>query len=118
MRTKPEADYWKRVVEWCHGQDTGISSRAILQFMTGAHVVDPMPPGDSWDFGRCERLLRLFPSWRRRMPALAKALGKRDKRWRPLVREWARLRKLYDAVPAEKWNKPLYDAMLKATGWR
>lgn len=112
MRTRNEADYWRRVVEWSHGDDTGLSSKAILQFMTGARVRDPFEPGDQWDFGRCYRLLKLFPSWRRRLPEI----GKKFPNWRGLVRDWRKLERLYEKSP-DKWSDELWDAMLVARGW-
>lgn len=55
----------KAVAEWTVSGDTGISSEAILAYMTG---VEPArwgfsPPADADDRGRCVRLLQKFPEW-------------------------------------------------------
>ncbi|MGB8480705.1 MAG: hypothetical protein WCE63_18005 [Acidobacteriaceae bacterium] len=48
-------------------------------------------PYDPADFGRCYRLLQLFPAWKPRLDEVAA----RYPAWRPLVREWSALESLY-----------------------
>lgn len=95
--------------EWAHGRDTGTSSLTIYHVMTGK----PSPHGDycvPWDpsdFGRCYRLLQLFPAWRERLPAVAQ----RFPDWAPLVREWELLTQLYEAELPNGVAPKLYSEM-------
>ncbi|EIL95672.1 hypothetical protein [Rhodanobacter sp. 115] len=92
-------------LEWALSDDTGMSSETIMHVMEGT----PPPsygvsvPQDPDDFGRCHRLLRLFPHYRKRLHEVA------DKypMWVGLVRDWDRLTDLFD----EHRNNDLYDAM-------
>jgi hypothetical protein len=80
------------LAEWLAGRDTGISSRTICGVIAGVGMPeDPGVPRDPSDFGRCYRLLALFPSWR---AELARVAG-RFPAWTPIVREWDRLTALY-----------------------
>jgi len=57
-------------LEWLHGLDTGVSSETIYSVMTGHNVLtcgEGDAPHDPGDFGRCYRLLKLFPEWRERL---------------------------------------------------
>ena len=54
------------MVEWCLGNDTGVSSERIMRHMLGlgsSPQWGDLPPSDEWDRGRCIRLLNLFPEW-------------------------------------------------------
>lgn len=81
---------------WLQGTDTGISSKTIFFVMTGRHWLNarfgPDVPHDPSDFGRCYRLLELFPAWEDRLQEVAA----RHVEWTPFVREWARMKKLYE----------------------
>lgn len=87
--------------QWALGSDSGISSKTIVQALTGAEVLGswhPSPPFDVADFGRCVRLLDLFP-WLReglfRLPQLHSS-------WpQALSDEWAQLEALYREELAE-----------------
>lgn len=80
--------------EWANGRDTGTSSLTIYSAITGM----PSPHGildvpyDPSDFGRCYRLLKLFPAWR---PQLNKVVGLCEA-WRPFVEAWDELAALYE----------------------
>jgi hypothetical protein len=82
--------------DWARGRDTGISSGTIYSVITG----NPSPcrshgiPHDPSDFGRCYRLLELFPAWKHRLGAVAAAYPA----WKPFVREWYKLTEMYEAV--------------------
>jgi hypothetical protein len=92
-------------VDWAQGRDTGISSGTIYSVLTGrgspcrGHDI----PHDPSDFGRCYRLLALFPEWRPQLYLVAKAYPA----WKPFVREWDKLTAMYeDALndtPAGAW---------------
>lgn len=91
-----------RAEEWLVGRDTGTSSKTIYHVMMG-YAIKRSPyqfdvPHDPDDFGRCYRLLKLFPAWRERIAEVATALPE----WGPLVREWEQLEKLYE----EESHKP------------
>jgi hypothetical protein len=80
--------------EWARGRDTGISSGTIYAVITG----HPPPceyrdvPHDPSDFGRCYRLLELFPQWKQRLGLVAAAYPA----WKPFVREWDKLTQMYE----------------------
>jgi hypothetical protein len=83
-------------VEWRLGPDAGVSSSAIWSVMTG--ISDSFErwratttPCDPSDFGRCHRLLEMFPEWRARMPEVVEA----HPEWRGLVAAWDELTALY-----------------------
>lgn len=82
-------------IEWLIGEDTGISSIAILSVMTGCRVdeeFDTSVPQDIGDFGRCYRLLQIFPAWKERLHEVS------DKypHWEPIVESWPALTNLYE----------------------
>lgn len=74
--------------------DTGTSSKTIAHVMLGVRAprYGPDVPYDPGDFGRCYRLLKLFPLWELRLPEVAEAYPA----WSGLVREWSRLSALYE----------------------
>jgi hypothetical protein len=122
MSTKtklPKTDM-RALVEWTHGGDTGISSKTIAAVMTGAfpglvHDGDNHPH-DCGDFGRCYRLLKTQPTWRKRLSLMSG----QSPQWAGLVRAWPKLEALYEKAIVEKlrWSDELYAAMKKAQGRR
>jgi hypothetical protein len=86
----------KDPMEWVLGRDTGTSSLTIWSRFTGR----PSPhgrydvPHDPADFGRCYRLLKLFPEWREQLLQVVGMLPA----WGPMLREWSRLEILYEAA--------------------
>lgn len=80
--------------EWLLGNDTGTSSKAICAVLTGSTTpngYDNDVPNDPDDFGRCYRLLGLFPEWLARLDEVATALPN----WTPIIENWASLSALY-----------------------
>lgn len=86
-------------LEWLYGTDTGISSLTIFATLTEKNgraaqaqlrgrTSEPLDPDD---FGRCRRLLALFPAWRARLGEVAMA----SPEWTALVREWDMIDALY-----------------------
>lgn len=64
----------RRALKWALGDDTGISSETLAQFMLGIEARTWIgPPSDAADRGRCIRLLKLIPEWLPRLPELAAA---------------------------------------------
>lgn len=106
--------------QWILGGDTGISSKVIWAVMMGATPAEVDVPYDPSDFGRCHRLLQLFPEWRGRLDEVARAYPA----WGPLVREWGQLEALYE----EEWPtgraprlytrmQALREESMKLDGW-
>lgn len=81
-------------LDWILGDDTGLSSLTIWAVMTGctASLRAPRPPLDTYDFGRCHRLLTAVPGWRDRLNEVATCFPT----WKPLVAAWTELEDLYN----------------------
>jgi hypothetical protein len=80
-------------IEWLKGRDTGASSATIWTVMTGLPVpYQPNVPRDPDDFGRCFRLLALFPQWRPRLPEVAAKYPE----WKPFVDAWDQLKAMFE----------------------
>jgi len=98
--------------QWIIGYDTGTSSKTIWAVMMDA-VTGNEPwhtfgvPGDPDDFGRCYRLLVLFPEWRARLNEVAEKFPE----WIGLVREWDKLSLLYERDYPTGRSDELYKAM-------
>ena len=86
--------------EWSQSRDVGISSFTIYQVMTGSPSPYKQhdPPKDPEDFGRCYRLLALFPEWRLNLHKVADLFPA----WKPLVTNWMELSFLYGCAIAGK----------------
>jgi hypothetical protein len=86
--------------QWLNGPDTGLSSLTIYGVMhneSAARAAQAgfgagQTPSDGDDFGRCYRLVALFPSWRARMGEVAA----RYPQWGPFVQAWDELSALYE----------------------
>lgn len=97
--------------DWIGSRDTGISSCTIWAVL--ANQPSPMRdydvPHDPSDFGRCYRLLKLFPEW---IPRLGE-VAERFPIWKPFVREWANLTVMYEQALSDKSNRSpaMYDLM-------
>jgi len=105
-------------IEWLLSGDTGISSKTILAVMTGSKKTDSFGidvPRDSSDFGRCYRLLQLFPEWRVRLPEVAEAYPI----WSPMVAAWDELSAMYEESPRNMYGRmcELIDEGRIAAGW-
>lgn len=95
--------------QWWSGRDTGISSLTICEVL--ADIQSPFPlhdvPYDPDDFGRCYRLLKLFPAWRDRLGEVAA----RFPEWAALVERWDEMTKLYEEEEPTGICRKLYDLM-------
>lgn len=82
--------------EWAAGRDTGTSSLTIYQAITGnpSHHRCLSIPYDPDDFGRCYRLLKLFPAWREQLPKVIEICPE----WKPFVEAWDELTALFEAA--------------------
>ncbi len=100
-----------KLLEWFCCGDVGASSEAIVYVMSGLPpkmILDAdwcCYPHDSSDFGRCYKLLKIFPEWRRRIKEM-KCLGKI---WERIADNWFALESLYD----KKAYDELYDLLQK-----
>ena len=90
--------------QWAKGRDTGISSMSIYSVMMGVPVDRTDVPRDPDDFGRCYRLLQLFPAWKPRLDEVAA----RYPAWRSLVQEWDALESLYEDALRSDSGAALY----------
>jgi hypothetical protein len=92
----------ERRTAWLKLHDSGLSSCCIADKMCGM-VPTGHYPHDGDDFGRCERLLILYPCWRARLGEMSSVNG----HWAALVARW-------DEV-AEAWR---HDVELSRTKGR
>ena len=101
-------------VEWAMGRDTGTSSMTIYSAITGipTHFRRYDIPYDPDDFGRCSRLLALFPSWREQLHKVVAICPA----WDPFVEHWDELQALYDEEAPSKSCPKLYDRMKRLEG--
>ena len=63
--------FYKKIIEWATGKDTGASSVALCRFMLGIKDDYYQYPIDSDDRGRCIRLLNMVPEWWNRLDEMA-----------------------------------------------
>jgi len=82
--------------EWAAGRDTGTSSLTIYAAITGKKGRDRDfdIPYDPDDFGRCYRLLQLFPAWRKDLPKVIALCSE----WKPFVEAWDELTQMYEGA--------------------
>lgn len=94
----PEERWWK-------GIDVGLSSAAIfsvfaIHFGHEARVMaGGAVPRDADDFGRCTRLLALFPHWRPELHRVAIAYP--DTKWPELIARWAEIEAVHPNLQSE-----------------
>ncbi len=94
----------KRLAQWFASGDTGISSEAVALWMSAGVKLDrwgSSTPSDGGDFGRCYRLLKLFPEWRERIADMAGA----GNLWPTYAARWADMEAAYEADLADKRKK-------------
>ena len=89
---------------WWLGTDAGCSSAAIFTVFcrndlkwASDRMARSSVPRDMADFGRCQRLLNLFPEWKARLKEVADRYPKTA--WPELIDRWADLETL-GAIPA------------------
>lgn len=88
-----EVETLRKCLEWSLGTDTGLSSETIVSVMAGIDGRSQLVsvPYDPSDFGRCFRLLQLFPEWRKRLPEVASKYPA----WSKLVENWEKMEAIY-----------------------
>jgi hypothetical protein len=105
-------------LEWARGRDTGLSSLLIFEVLSGREVFELaqwgrsyIVPWDPSDFGRCYRLLKAVPRWRKRLEKVAQ----KHPRWRPLVDRWDELERLWEEESPTRTCPKLFALMLELT---
>lgn len=102
--------------EWAESHDVGLSSSLICYVMSGVfprryrfHELEHAPaPQDPADFGRCYRLLQLFPDWRPKLHMVGERFDSQE--WRVLATNWEPLTALYEEeLPSGKCPKLLVE---------
>ena len=87
------------LLQWAMGNDAGISSKTIMSVMTGTALEDHASvPWDADDFGRCYRLLNIFPEWKSRLQEVADKYPE----WQKLVDNWDKLTEIYERETKNK----------------
>jgi hypothetical protein len=89
---------------WLKMRDNGLSSECLADKMCGL-VPTGNYPHDGDDFGRCERLLILYPDWRERlgeMRTVNKAWDALVERWDEIATSWRHDVELYRKAPRAK----------------
>lgn len=110
LDTALTVDSLARYVEWACGDDSGISSKTMLGAIIGVHIERyPGVPRDPSDFGRCYRMLQLFPELRPRIDEVPARLPS----WSRFVERWPELERMYEEVLASKQRMApeLYEAL-------
>jgi GNAT superfamily N-acetyltransferase len=99
------------VANWLLGNDTGISSEAIVAYMEGATTSRRFGnhPHDPADLGRCIRLLAIAPDYRLRLSEMARV----SPVWAALVAHWDELEALYNLPEVQRTGmaRRCYDRM-------
>ncbi len=89
--------------EWAIGRDTGISSLTIYAAITSRKGDGYFgTPHDPDDFGRCYRLLKLFPQWREQLYKTVTICPE----WKPFVEAWDELTTMFEAAGWHDESKP------------
>lgn len=101
-------------MQWLRGKETGTSSEAIFHVFTGVPMrYPPNTPSDPSDFGRCHRLLELFPEWRKELHKVSDMFP----HWKPLVDNWEKMESLYNRdLPTGK-STELFNLMRRLNGY-
>lgn len=116
----------ERRAAWLNQHDSGLSSECIADKMCGL-TPSGAYPHDGPDFGRCERLLILYPEWRARLDEM-KAVNPMWEalvpRWSEIAEAWRHDMELYRRTPRAKSGWRCYDMMksilrpIESQAWR
>ena len=82
---------YKAIAKWALGGSTGMSAKCIAQHLSGMKSGGSYPH-DGGDFGRCEALLDVVPSFRLEFPRMAEL----NKYWAALVPRWDEIKESKD----------------------
>ena len=101
----------KKLLEWWCSGDTGISSEVIVFVMLGLAPKIILKanwtpyPHDGGDFGRCYKLLKIFPEWKKRINEMS-CLGEI---WKRIAEAWGELETLYERENFERLYERLQE---------
>ena len=98
---------------WLKMHDSGLSSKCIAEKMCGLVPTGDYPL-DGDDFGRCERLLILYPEWRPRLGEMKEVNATWSAlvdRWDEITEAWWHDVELYRRTPRAKDGWRCYDLM-------
>lgn len=101
----------ERRAAWLKLHDDGMSSLCIADKMSGI-TPDGSYPHDAYDFGRCERLLTLYPEWRARLDEMASV----NACWAALVARWDEIVEAYHADM--ELSRRTYGKKVKRGEWK
>lgn len=97
----------RRALEWCLGDNTGRSSKAVARQMLGLPQHGTFcHPLDGSDLGRCIELLDAVQEWRERILEM----GAVSPMWKVLAEHWAELEAMHRAG-----DPGLYERMKELT---
>lgn len=117
--TKEQGEIWRAEItkaiqqlppqeRWWKGLDVGTSSAAIFAMfadspwsLRASEFGGKSTPSDAADFGRCKRLLDLFPEWRAQLDKVGEAYPTTN--WPKIVARWAEI----EAAPPKIQNEIL-----------
>lgn len=99
----------EKIFRYLADRECGLSARAIIYRMNNIEKVYNNHPLDSSDFGRCMRLLSVFPEYRGKLHLMRSV----SKEWSLLVDHWVELEKLY---ATDGLDKSLYEKMKSLFG--
>lgn len=95
-----EATTERRALLWLAGDDSGMSSIAIVHHMLGMES-DGSFPWDPSDLGRCLRMLELFPEWKPRIGEMARY----SEQWARISAKWDELAAMMADEVGIDWSK-------------
>lgn len=111
---------------WLLSSDTGISSKAIFRAMIGLPPQDKCTPCDPSDFGRCYRLLKMFPEWEARVKELGTLIDyspkvngeQRPNLWQIFADNYKKLCEMYEEeCVGDYWKAPKLYKFMKDLGF-
>lgn len=88
------SDYANRCIDWLLSGDVGASSESIFRIITNKYSRGLYEPSDFADFGRCFRLLKLFPEWKNKLHLVANE----STIWNRIIKSWDYLCAEYEKI--------------------
>ena len=102
----------RKMFSWIGSNETGKSSITIWSVIMDLENYTPSIPHDVYDFQRCYNLLKLCDETTKNITL--NKVAERYNIWKPFVRYWNELTKLYEEGNMKDFNKLL--TTIKATG--
>jgi len=98
---------FEKTLKYLADRDCGLSAKAIIYRMNDINDVYTDHPLDAADFGRCMKLLSVFPEYRVELHHMKDV----SKEWVLLVDNWTELEELYFREIDTNDGSPLYKEM-------